>query len=264
MPRRLDYTRGNATEWDETTLPEPVYGEREITEGEYRALAEARTVVDGFWPQFSTYGGASPADRAGAMDAAHAWLSDNATGPWSWHESWSNHGHAIDTHVYVEREPDQRAFLAVHGDTFRFVAPTPHELRKTALLRGVITPYTARESFHVWCYAHAGFIVSQDGAAPLACCISFDIPAMEDRFAQAFGGAFEAHVDGQGASYVGRRDATGNGVPLTVWLDRNSGVGEPVGQADPGRLRRPRHGALPRGRRRPGEGLGRQVQARRG
>lgn len=51
MPRVIDFSHGNQTEWSENRLPEPVYGEQEIRSEELIALSEAfNSPVTGFTP----------------------------------------------------------------------------------------------------------------------------------------------------------------------------------------------------------------------
>jgi hypothetical protein len=233
MPRVIDFSQGNETDWNEVRLPEPILGEREIPDEEIQAIARAFDApVGGFWPQFSTHGKEVPRSEASrAYDAAHAWLSGNATGPWSWSEHWTNHGHNIDVAVYVERVPDQVAFAAAHADLFGYRPTEASHLAKLAIERGVVAPYTARESFSRWCSENQGFAfrpaedLGEEGMR-----VAFSHPELERMFAGKWAGRF---VREEGGTYAGSTAGTTWRDSPTVWLDRNGGVGNVSGGPGP-------------------------------
>ncbi len=232
MPRSFDYEAdGNKTDWEEVRLAEPRYGRYEITIEDVNALTAATgTLGYSFSPQFSTHGKPYPENRAEAMDAAHAWLSENMTGPWFWHENWTNHGHHIETYIYIERETDQRFFLENFAHQFTFHQASPHQLYEQAVLRGALPLPNAEEHFRVWEDKNSGYILEDIDAEakPQIIRMSFTIPAIEQRFLADWGDVFKRDDSTSPPSYVGpwivgpgygQRD-------FGVWLSRHSATGE--------------------------------------
>lgn len=228
MPRVIDFSHGNQSEWSESRLPEPIYGEREIRAEELVALSEALSgPVTGFTPQFSTYGRSiNLLARPDFADEAHAWLSENATSPWRWSEIWSNHGHSLDLAVYIERKPDQERFRAAFGETFDFTEPSSWDVGCLAVNRGVLPPLTAQESFSKWGIEHAGFRwLPADDIGERGIRVAFDHAGLEAEFAARWGERMIVRDTDEGRVYetdlagISWRDDPG------VWLGANAAVG---------------------------------------
>ncbi len=224
MPRRIDYRRGNAVEWDQVDLDEPVYGEGEMREAEIARLSAVGKDLADFYPQFSTYGRPDPADRTAAMDGAHGWLSTNATGPWAWTEDWSNHGHHVDTCVYVERVTDQERFAVAFPDLFRYRPCQERDLRGIAVLRGALPAATSKESFILWCREHAGFEIvglegMEDGSTRQRVVVSH--PLLREEFVARWGASCRS--DGEG--FVVEPSGRTRGNDPVVWLVMNAAIG---------------------------------------
>lgn len=228
MPRVIDFTQGNETDWNEVRLPAPVFGTREISDEEIDGIAAyLNDHVAGLEAQFSTYGKSVPrGQEAEIYDAAHAWLSANATGPWRWSEHWTNHGHAIDVAVYVERVPDQLAFAAAFVDLFGYSPAGDQALQRLAVERGVLAPLTSQESFLKWGREHQGFEflpyadLGKDGIR-----VAFTHPEIETSFVESFGTKFVVEEGDGRRAYVGSTAGTTWRDSPSVWLDRHSAVG---------------------------------------
>lgn len=234
MPRVIDFSQRNQTEWDESRLPEPVYGEREIRPEELSALSEAfNSPVTGFTPQFSTYGRSIDLrSRAGLPDEIHKWLDENMTGPWLWNELWVNHGHSLDLAVYIERKPDQERFLAAFEETFGFTEPSPWDIGCLAVNRGVLPPLTTLESFSKWGTAHAGYRwLPADDIGPRGMRVAFDHPGLEAEFIARCGDRVRMRETEDGRVYeadlagISWRDDPG------VWLGANPAVSSISGRS---------------------------------
>lgn len=234
MPRVIDFTKGNETDWNEVRLPSPVYGDREIRMEEYDALVKAFDApVSGFNPQFSTYGqGVDTRTSAENFDAAHAWLSANATGPWSWAEHWTNHGHHLDVAVYVERRTDQVAFAEAHAELFKYRPNEPRDLAVLAVTRGVLPALTAKESFYVWSREHVGFrhLPADD---PDGMRIVFDHPGLEARFVEKWGADFVVTEGEEGRVHAGSAKGADWRNSPSIWLDRNAALSSVAGGNTP-------------------------------
>ena len=236
MPRVIDFTKGNETDWNEVRLPSPVYGEREIRMEEFDALVKAFDApVTGFNPQFSTYGkGIATKSSSKAFDAAHAWLSANATGPWSWTEHWTNHGHHLDIAVYVERRTDQIAFDEAHSDLFGYRPVENHALDSLAVARGVLPAFTAKESFRVWSREHAGFrYLPADDLGEDGMRVVFDHAGLEAEFVEKWGASFLLEKGDDGVAFVGSLKGTNWRNTPSVWLERNAALGNLAGGNTP-------------------------------
>lgn len=235
MPRRIDLTERNATDWEEALLPVPVYGEREITDGEIEALADAfKRPVEAFWPQFTTSGVSNPRDCTDGMAAAHAWLSEHATGPWLWHERWGNHGHSLDVHVYVERLTDQASFAKAHSRLFRYRPDEPGAHLRLAVVRGALPDLTARESFNRWTDENRGFeYLPYKDLGEHGVRVAIGHPAIEAGFRDAFGDRFRPDTYEGRACYVGSTEGMSWRDGPTRWLSGHAAVGDMSG--GPGR-----------------------------
>jgi hypothetical protein len=236
MPRVIDFTSGNETDWNEVRLPSPVYGGREIRAEELDAIVQAFDgPVVGFEPQFSTYGMSVSREASGEIfDRAHAWLSENATGPWSWMEHWTNHGHHIDVAVFVEREPDRIAFFKAHGNVFSYRPPEHHALERLAVVRGVLPKPTAQESFGVWCHEHAGFrYLPAEDLGPDHMRVVFDHPGLEADFLKRWGDRFSAEERDGERVHAGAAGGRSWRDSPSVWLSANAAVGSPAGGNTP-------------------------------
>ena len=234
MPRVIDFDKGNETDWNEVRLPEPRHGDKEIRREELDAMVDAfQDLVAGFEPQFSTYGKTiERADRQRIFDAAHAWLSENATGPWRWSENWSNHGHHLDVHVYVERVPDQKAFAAAHPGIFDY---RPNEdISRLAVDRGVLPRLTATESFSVWTRENMGFaFLKADDLGKHGMRVTFSHPQIEQAFKAKWAHSFTAReIDGK-TVYEGSDEGLRWDQTASIWLDRNACVGNMSGGNTP-------------------------------
>lgn len=229
MPRVIDFKTGNETEWNETRLPNaPLYGKLEITSQEIEAISRAlNSPVMGFEPQFSTYGKSISAPESGAkFDAAHSWLSANATGPWLWTEYWSNHGHHLDIAIFVERMSDQLAFAGAHADLFDYRAPEEYALAQLAVCRGVLAPLTALESFSTWSTEHSGFnILPSDDLGGDGLRLVFSHEGLEADFARAFSSRFAVRNDNGRRVYEGNVPRNSWRDSPVVWLSSNAAVG---------------------------------------
>ena len=228
MPRVIDFTQGNETDWNEVRLPAPVLGTREISDEEIGAIADAMNdLVGGFEPQFSTYGKTVPQGReAEVYDAAHAWLSANTTGPWHWTEHWTNHGHHIDVAVYIERVPDQLAFAAAFQDLFGYRPAGEHTLQKLAVERGVLPPLTSKESFLKWSREHQGFeYLPYADLGEHGMRIAFSHPEIEAKFAERFGSRFTVEESEGRRAYAGSTAGTTRRDGPSAWLNEHSALG---------------------------------------
>lgn len=235
MPRVIDFTKGNETDWNEVRLPSPVYGEREIRMEEFDALVKAFDgPVSGFNPQFSTYGkGVATKASAADFDAAHAWLSANATGPWNWTEQWTNHGHHLDVYVYVERRTDQAAFAEAHSEIFGY-RPDERPLGALAVVRGALPALTAEESFYVWSRQHAGYrYLAADDLGDDGMRVVFDHAGLEAEFVAKWGADFAVEDREEGRAYVGSLKGTNWRNSPSVWLERNAAIGSMAGGNTP-------------------------------
>lgn len=236
MPRVIDFTRGNETDWNEVRLPSPVYGEREIRLEEIEAIAQAFDgPVSGFEPQFTTYGKGVSLEASGEIfDRAHAWLSENATGPWSWTEHWTNHGHHLDVAIFVERQLDRAAFFMAHGDVFSYRPPEPYALNRLAVTRGVLPPLTAKESFLVWCREHAGFRFLDAGdLGPDHMRVVFDHAGLEAEFVELWGDRISVENRDGVRIYAGASDGRNWRDNPSAWLGTNAAIGSPAGGNTP-------------------------------
>lgn len=234
MPRTIDFSHGNESEWAENRLPEPVYGEREIRDEELKALSSAfDSPVSGFTPQFSTYGRSiNLRDRPELPGIAHSWLSENATGPWLWHEYWSNHGHSLDIGVYIERKPDQERFNAAFGDDFSFLEPSEFDLGCLAVNRGVLPPLTALESFSKWGAEHAGFNwLPADDLGARGMRVAFDHAGLEEEFLARWGDQVTVREGDQGRVYEANLEGVFWRNDPGLWLGSNAAVGSIAGRA---------------------------------
>lgn len=232
MPRVIDFTRGNETDWNEVRLHSPVYGAREIQADEIEAIARAFDgPVTGFEPQFSTYGmSVSREASAEIFDRVHTWLAENATGPWGWTEHWTNHGHHLDVAVYVERDRDRIAFFHAHGNVFSYRPPEHHALERLAVARGVLPAPTAKDSFSVWCREHAGFrFLDADDLGSDHMRVSFDHPGLEAEFLQRWSGSFAVEERNGGRAYTGPANGSSWRDSPSVWLHTKAAVGSPAG-----------------------------------
>lgn len=234
MPRVLDFTKGNESDWNEVRLPAPVYGTHEITGEEMDVLARAHNdLVSGFSPQFSTYGMVEQAEKARVMDAAHAWLSEHATGPWQWTEHWTNHGHHIDVAVFIERHTDQRAFAEAHSAVFKYRPDEEYALLQTAGTRGVLPRLTAKESFSVWTRENVGYdFLPTDGLDEEACRVVFTHPALEAKFVERWGAEFRRETE-DGHVYLGSLKGRSWRDSPAIWLDANGAIGSMSGGNSP-------------------------------
>lgn len=235
MPRVIDFTQGNETDWNEVRLPSPVYGEREIRMEEFDALVKAFDApVSGFNPQFSTYGkGVATEASAADFDAAHAWLSAHATGPWNWTEQWTNHGHHLDVYVYVERKTDQIAFAEAHSDLFGY-RPEDQSIGSLAVTRGVLPVLTAKESFYVWSREHAGYrYLSADDLGEDGMRVVFDHAGLEAQFVEKWGAGFVVEDREEGRAYAGSLKGTNWRNSPSVWLESNAAVSTIAGGNTP-------------------------------
>ena len=229
MPRVIDFTQGNETDWNEVRLPAPVLGTREISEEEIGAIADAmKDLVGGFESQFSTYGRSVPRDQAAELyDAAHSWLSANMTGPWYWTEHWSNHGHNIDVAVYVERVPDQAAFAAAFEHLFRYTPASEHALQKLAIERGVLPPLTSKESFLKWTREHQGFeFLPYEDLGDKGIRIAFSHPEIEAKFVERYGAKFTIEESDGRRTYAGSTAGTTWRDSPDTWLSNQSAIGD--------------------------------------
>lgn len=234
MPRIIDFSKGNETDWNEVRLPEPRYGDREIRREELDAMVEAfRSLVGGFEPQFSTYGKTIEREqRERVFDAAHAWLSENATGPWHWTEHWTNHGHHLDVAVYVERVPDQLAFATAHDHLFGYSAT--EDLSRLAVERGALPPLTTKESFSKWVQEHDGFdFLKADDLGERGIRIVFSHAELEARFKDAWADKFVAREKDGRTVYEGSEEGLRWDKTPSIWLTRNGGVSSISGGGTP-------------------------------
>ncbi|CAH1689552.1 conserved hypothetical protein [Hyphomicrobiales bacterium] len=234
MPRVIDFSHRNQTEWSESRLPEPVYGEREIRPEELIALSEAfNSPVTGFTPQFSTYGRSIDLrSRAELPDDAHKFLSENMTGPWLWSEHWANHGHSLDLAVYIERRPDQERFLAAFGETFGFTEPSSFDLGCLAVNRGVLPPLTALESFSKWGTKHSGFRwLPAEDIGPRGMRVAFDHAGLEAEFVARWGDRMIVRETDEGRLYEADLTGTSWRDDPSGWLGANSAVGSIAGRS---------------------------------
>ena len=156
------------------------------------------------------------------MDAAHQWLSDNTTGPWSWQESWGNQGHHLDASVYIERFTDQNAFLKEYQEFFRFESQREDSnLENLAVLRGVLPRATAQDNFFVWETEHSGYKkeIIDDAANPKIVRITFTHPVMQKKFVKDWDASFGLE-ERSFNSFVGAVD----GGELLYWFWNNDTV----------------------------------------
>ncbi len=234
MPRVIDFSHGNQTEWSESRLPEPVHGEREIRAEELEALSEAlNSPVTGFMPQFSTYGRSFDLSAQPDLpDAAHKWLSENATGPWLWSEIWANHGHSLDLTVYIERKPDQERFLAEFGGSFGFTEASAWDLGCLAVNRGVLPPLTALESFSKWGTEHAGFRwLPADDIGRRGMRVAFDHDGLEAEFVARWGDQMIVRETENGRVYEANLAGRSWRDDPSGWLGANPAVGSIGGRS---------------------------------
>ena len=234
MPRTIDFSHGNESEWAENRLPEPVYGEREIRADELNALSAAfNCPVTGFTPQFSTYGRSiNLRARPELPETVHSWLSKHTTGPWLWSEYWSNHGHSLDIGVYIEREPDQEHFFAAFGDVFSFTEPSAFELGCLAVNRGVLPPLTALESFSKWGTDHAGFrFMPAEDLGKRGMRVAFDHAGLEAEFVARWGDRVTVREGDEGRVYEADLEGASWRDDPGVWLGSNAAVGSIAGRS---------------------------------
>lgn len=234
MPRVIDFDKGNETDWNEVRLPEPHYGDKEIRNEELDAMVEAfKDLVGGFEPQFSTYGKKiDHGDRQRLFDAAHAWLSENATGPWRWSESWGNHGHHLDVHVYVERVPDQMAFASAHEAMFSY--RPAEDLARLAVERGALPPLTSMESFYVWTKEHVGFeFLKAEDLGERGMRVTFSHDGLEQAFKARWADSFvQREVEGRSV-YEGSEKGLRWDQSPSIWLTNHSPIGNISGGNGP-------------------------------
>jgi hypothetical protein len=228
VPRVIDFSTGNESEWGETRIADaPVYGTGEITAEEINAISKSLDdLVMGFEPQFSTYGKSiSVTERGAAYEAAHAWLSANASGPWRWSELWTNHGHHLDIAVFVERLTDQLAFGAAQGHLFQYRAPENSAFAHLAVSRGVLPRLTTLESFTRWTRENSGFdILPADDLGDNGLRVTFSHAHLESEFDHAFGARFTIREDGGRRVYEGVFPRNNWRDSPVVWLSANSAV----------------------------------------
>lgn len=237
MPRVIDFSKPNKSDWDEARLAEaPVYGENEIRSEEIKALSVAfNAPVSGFTPQFSTYGRTGPrGENVAKFEAAHKWLSENTTGPWNWTETWSNHGHSLQVYVYVERVPDQVAFAEVFQDIFDYRATEEHELGNLAVNRGALPVLTAKESFSKWTTEYCGFnFLPAEDIGERGVRIAFTHAGLEAEFAEKVGQHFTvAERDGQRVYEANLEGFAWHNSP-DAWLSSNAAVSGVSGDKGP-------------------------------
>lgn len=233
MPRSIDFTKENLSEWGEARLPEDVYGEREITSEEFAAHVVAFDgPVSGFSPQFSTYGMPDATDRATTFDVAHAWLSGYSTGPWHWTEHWTNHGHHLDVAVYVERKSDRQRFASAFPEIFKEVPEEDVDVARLAVARGVLPKLTSAESFSIWCREKMGFaFLPSDDLGEKGLRVTFGHAGLEEEFVARFGDRFAVEDVHGRRSYAGvEKGHWRDGA--SAWLSGNAVVGNVRGGPD--------------------------------
>jgi hypothetical protein len=166
-----------------------VYGTGEVRQEEIEAAPEGA-----FAPQIMTFGKLGviqPRPVTGdLLDRAHAWLSEKATGPWRWWEYRTADGRHVDVEIFLEREPDQAAFLDMYGEgVFVHRPPKPDALENLAVARGVLAKLTGKESPVVWCAEHKGYSLEQgeNDLRRKLHLVYFDHPDLEAKYVSCFG-----------------------------------------------------------------------------
>lgn len=123
MPRTIDYSMRPTPELYErygqfvpfrnaAGDPEPRFGRNEISLKELWG-GDPLGFLQGPQFQYSLHPPKGVNPYANSMvDPIHAWLGDNCRGRYCLFEHVVNHGHSVDTEVFIESEDDQRAFEA--------------------------------------------------------------------------------------------------------------------------------------------------------
>lgn len=229
MPRLLNFSVPQLSQDSEVRLDAPIHGVFEITEEERNRLF-AMAPHCNFHSQFCFEGPQNQYSEAKDStsvvcigDAAHAWLSENTTGPWYWSEDWNNHGHSLQANLFIERLSDQKAFLEKFQTSCRYTPNDAEQLDELAVLRGVLPNLSVNESLLAWIEANRGFKLEQLGASDWS--LTFTISELQLTFDAEWGHLFTKHIiEGQPNTYVGPMPDEPNRGKLLWWLIQDHGV----------------------------------------
>jgi hypothetical protein len=213
MPRSIDFSVLQYSEWSEVRLQAPIHGDFEMTDEERNRLFDMAPRCS-FHPQFTferpyeiNRDAETPSSVVCVGDAAHAWLSLNRTGPWYWSEEWINHGHSLLASVFIERLCDQEAFFKKFQTMCTYNPNDAEKLDQLAVLRGVLPNLSANESVHAWEEENRGFKLEPLDASDYI--LKFTIPELEIKFNEKWGHLFKKiDINGEQNSYMGSRTGT--------------------------------------------------------